>query len=180
MAKTAKPKDDAAPRKTGRPSKYTPEIATKIVEQLSEGIPLREICRQEGMPAWRTIYDWMYQDDVSGAASAGLSAAIARAREIGYDKMAEECLEIADTPNFGKKRIEHEDGVSVTTEDMLGHRKLQIETRLKLLAKWNPKKYGDRVTMAGDAENPLQVQADVSIFDAMLKNLEAKRQLGDK
>jgi hypothetical protein len=24
------------------------------------------------------------------------------------------------------------------------------------------------------------VQADVSIFDAMLKNLEAKRQLGDK
>ena len=30
------------------------------------------------------------------------------------------------------------------------------------------------------AENPMQVQADVSIFDAMLKNLEAKRQLGDK
>jgi hypothetical protein len=24
-------------------------------------------------------------------------------------------------------------------------RKLQIETRLKLLAKWNPRKYGDRV-----------------------------------
>jgi len=68
----------------------------------------------------------------------------------------------------------------VTTEDMLGHRKLQIETRLKLLAKWNPKKYGDRVTMAGDAENPLQVKADVSIFDAMLQNLEAKRQLGDQ
>ena len=63
---------------------------------------------------------------------------------------------------------------------MLGHRKLQIETRLKLLAKWNPKKYGDRVTMAGDAENPLAVKADVSIFDAMLKNLEAKRQLGDQ
>ena len=63
---------------------------------------------------------------------------------------------------------------------MLGHRKLQIETRLKLLAKWNPKKYGDRVTMAGDAENPMRLQADVSIFDAMLKNLEAKRQLGDQ
>jgi hypothetical protein len=34
--------------------------------------------------------------------------------------------------------------------------------------------------MAGDAENPLEVKADISIFDAMLKNLEAKRQLGDK
>jgi hypothetical protein len=180
MAKSAKPKDDAAPRKTGRPSKYTPEIATKIVEQLSEGIPLREICRQEGMPAWRTIYDWMYQDDVSGAASVGLSAAIARAREIGYDKMAEECIEIANTPMFGEVKTIDGDKLIVRREDMLGHRKLQIETRLKLLAKWNPKKYGDRLTHAGDAENPVQVQADVSIFDAMLKNLEAKRQLGDK
>jgi hypothetical protein len=58
--------------------------------------------------------------------------------------------------------------------------KNRVEQRLKLLAKWNPKRYGDRVTMAGDAENPLQVQADISIFDAMLKNLETKRQLGDK
>jgi hypothetical protein len=180
MAKTAKPKDDAAPRKTGRPSKYTPEIATKIVEQLSEGIPLREICRQEGMPAWRTIYDWMYQDDVSGAASVGLSAAIARAREIGYDKMAEECIEIANTPMFGEVKTIDGDKLIVRREDMLGHRKLQIETRLKLLAKWNPKKYGDRLMHAGDADSPVQVQADVSIFDAMLKNLEAKRQLGDK
>jgi hypothetical protein len=180
MSKPAKPADNPAPRKTGRPSKYTPELAREIVERLSEGEPLRQICRDEHMPSWRVIYDWMYRDDVAGAAGVGLSAAIARAREIGYDKIAEECLEIADTPNFGKKRIEHEDGVSVTTEDMLGHRKLQIETRLKLLAKWNPKKYGDRVTMAGDAENPMRLQADVSIFDAMLKNLEAKRQLGDK
>ena len=28
---------------------------------------------------------------------------------------------------------------------MLGHRKLQIETRLKLLAKWSPKKYGEKI-----------------------------------
>jgi hypothetical protein len=94
--------------------------------------------------------------------------------------MAEECLELADTPHFGIKQIESEDGITVTREDQLGHRKLQIETRLKLLAKWNPKKYGERLTHAGDADNPVAVQADVSIFDAMLKNLEAKRQLGDK
>ncbi|HXD37446.1 MAG TPA: hypothetical protein VN624_12375, partial [Rhodanobacter sp.] len=29
-------------------------------------------------------------------------------------------------------------------EDMLGHRKLRIDTRLKLLAKWDPKRYGDK------------------------------------
>jgi hypothetical protein len=59
---------------------------------------------------------------------------------------------------------------------MLGHRKLRIETRLKLLAKWNPKKYGDKVQVGGDAENPLKVEADISIFDALIKNIEAKRQ----
>jgi predicted secreted protein len=186
MSKTAKPKTQAAkqtaPKKTGRPSKYTPEIAKEIVERLSNAEPLRQICRDEGMPEWRTIYDWMYRDDkeVALGRGVGLSAAIARAREIGYDKMAEECLELADTPKFGTKQVESEDGVIVTREDMLGHRKLQIETRLKLLAKWNPKKYGERLTHAGDADNPVSVQADISIFDAMLKNLETKRQLGDK
>jgi len=33
--------------------------------------------------------------------------------------------------------------VTVKKVEMLGHRKLQIETRLKLLAKWDPKRYGD-------------------------------------
>ena len=162
-----------APRKTGRPSKYTPEIAREIVEQLSDGIPLREICRQEGMPAWRTIYDWMYQDDVAGTASVGLSAAIARAREIGQDAIAEEIYREMMLEPEREERGRIDPGYVQLI-------KARADIKLKLLAKWNPKKYGDRVTMAGDAENPMRLQADVSIFDAMLKNLEAKRQLGDK
>ena len=43
--------------------------------------------------------------------------------------------------------------------DMLGHRKLQIETRLKLLAKWDPKRYGGRTVLAGDAQAPLALAA---------------------
>ena len=69
--------------------------------------------------------------------------------------------------------------MTVVEEDMLGHRKLQIETRLKLLAKWNPQKYGDKVQVGGDAENPLTVTADVSLFDALLSNIEAKRQVSN-
>jgi hypothetical protein len=163
-------------KKTGRPSKYTPEIAQKMCEMLADGIPLREICRQDGFPAWQTVYDWMYRDDALGDAGVGLSRAIARAREVGYEALAEECLRIADNPQWGQKQIMTDQGTSTTVEDMLGHRKLQIETRLKLLAKWNPKKYGDRVALAGDAENPLKVEADVTIFDALIQNLEAKRQ----
>jgi hypothetical protein len=108
-----------------------------------------------------------------------LSAAIARARDIGYDKMAEECLQIADTPVEGRKIVETDDGkVMYTREDMLGHRKLQIETRLKLLAKFNPKKYGDRAILAGDADNPLQINIQATeMFDSILKNAEMTRQI---
>ena len=177
-------------KKTGRPSKYDPDIAKQMCEQLSEGVPLREICRQEGFPAWRTVYDWMAKDQE-------LSTAIAYARDIGYDALAEDCLLIADNPVFGEEITEEattvketkEDGKTVEVpatlvktkkSDMLGHRRLQIETRLKLLAKFNPKKYGDRVQLAGDAESPLAVTADVGLFDTILKSLEAKRQVANE
>lgn len=168
-------------KKTGRPSKYTPEIAQKMCELLSDGVPLREICRRDGFPAWQTVYDWMYRDDALGDEGVGLSRAIARAREAGYDAMAEECLLIADNPQWGQKQVMTDEGTSTTVEDMLGHRKLRIETRLKLLAKWNPKKYGDKVQVGGDPENPLEVKNEaMDILAAAVKNLELKRQTANE
>jgi hypothetical protein len=120
------------------------------------------------MPAWQKIYEWMARDEE-------LSGAIAQAREQGFEALAEEALMIADTPVFGQKQVMTDQGTATTVEDMLGHRKLQIETRLKLLAKWNPKKYGDKVQVGGDAENPLKIQTDLTIFDTVLKGLEQSR-----
>jgi hypothetical protein len=170
--------------KGGRPSTYDPDIARSMCEQLSEGIPLREICRQEGFPAWRTVYDWMRKDP-------DLSTAIAHARDVGYDAMAEECLIIADTPLLGEEVSESEtpegkdeDGnvivkktVTIKKVDMLGHRKLQIETRLKLLAKFNPKKYGDKVVHSGDDENPVVIENNMNVFGELLKNIKMQRQM---
>lgn len=150
----------------GRPSKYTPELAAEICERLATGEPLAQICRDDHMPAFQKVYEWMGRDPA-------LSGAIARAREIGYDKMAEEVLEIADNPKWGQVQIMDDKGTTVRTEDMLGHRKLQIETRLKLLAKWNPKRYGDRVALAGDADSPLKVDVDSKgLFDSILQSME--------
>ena len=160
--------------KTGRPSKYTEAIALSICEQLSEAVPIREICRQEGMPAWRTVYDWMWRNEQ-------LSTAIARARDIGYDKMAEECLFIADNLHMGKKKVftagatKAEDVMTETEEDMLGHRKLQIETRLKLLAKFNPKRYGDYKPEEQKVDH-LIVDVEVKTrMDVAIKRLELIR-----
>lgn len=168
-----------APKKTGRPSKYTPELVAEICQRISTGEPLRQICRDDHMPHWTQVYEWLSRDE-------GLSLQVARAREAGYDAMAEEALEIADTPKLGAKKVfssgseDDEDSVTVTEEDMLGHRKLQIETRLKLLACWNPKKYGTKVQMGGDPGNPIKIEAQVeadNFLAAIMKNAELKRQV---
>lgn len=159
---------------TGRPSSYDPAIATKICELLSEGIPLRVICRMEGMPAWRNVYFWMARDD-------DLSAHIARAREVGYDAIAEECLQIADTPQMGQKQTMSDQGATTTIEDMLGHRKLQIETRLKLLAKWRPEKYGDKTVITGDVNGaPIKTEEVGSgrLYE-LIRNMEMAKRAAD-
>lgn len=148
----------------GRPSKYTKEIAEEIVQRLSEGEPLRQICRSDNMPEWRTIYDWMARDSE-------LSAAIARARELGQDAIAEDILrELQDEP----ERILSEGGGRIDS----GYVQLlrtRADIKLKLLAKWNPKRYGDRVALAGDAEAPVVVQTQTAEeVREMLKLVEMK------
>lgn len=175
------PENTAVAPKTGRPSKYSPEIARIICEQLSDGIPLRQICRDNnGFPAWRTIYDWMARDDALGSQGVGLSAAIARARDIGYDALAEDCLHIADNTEMGHKQVLTDEGASTTIEDMLGHRKLRIETRLKLLAKFHPTKYGDKLGVHGvEGAAPIKTEdSSASAFLDIIRNLEMTKRAG--
>jgi hypothetical protein len=44
------------------------------------------------------------------------------------------------------------------------------------LAKWNPKRYGDKTILSGDAENPLKTDASVTVMDAALINIERRLQ----
>jgi hypothetical protein len=54
--------------------------------------------------------------------------------------------------------------------------KVQAEIKLKLLAKWNPKRYGDKITHAGDDDNPVVVENHMNVFGELLKNLKMQRQ----
>lgn len=135
-------------RRMGRSTTYTTEQAEEICERIANGEPLRVICRDEHMPAWRTVYHWI-------EAQPEFAARIARARDLGYDAIAEEALEIANTPCEGVRTEVSENGTKEVREDMLGHRKLQVETRLKLLAKWAPQKYGDKQAIDLNVTGPL-------------------------
>lgn len=117
------------------------------------------------MPYWRTVYLWMAQDD-------NLSAHIARAREVGQEAMAENAyLEMYQEP----ERILSEGGGKIDP-GYVQLVKARAEITLKLLAKWNPKRYGDKITHAGDPEAPLQVNNDaVTLLTEVVKNLELRR-----
>lgn len=160
----------------GRPSKRTPEIIERVIAGLRKGTPLTVICEPDDMPCDDSIRIWAESDE-------GLSRDIARARLAGHDRIAWETLTIADTPVEGIVEKTGKDGVEVTRADMLGHRKLQVETRLKLLAKWDPKRYGDRIAqeISGPDGGPIQQQAvrskeEAEAFAAMMA--KADKDLG--
>lgn len=149
------------------------EAVPAICARLSAGEPMTVICRDMGVSV-RTVNDWRKAD-------AEIAAQFDEARELGFDAIAHECKTIADTPQLGviEKLEPGEDGELVVverrTEDMLGHRKLQIETRLKLLAKWDPRRYGDALKLSGDPEAPLAGLTDAQL-DERLAVLLAKRE----
>lgn len=144
----------AAKRPRGRPSKRTPEVEKRILEGLAKGTPLTILCDPPDMPSDDTVRIWADADPA-------FSRDIARARDAGFDRIALEALRIADTPLEGATITEKPDGMEIKRSDMLGHRKLQVETRLKLLAKWDPKRYGEKLTqeISGPDGGPIETAA---------------------
>lgn len=153
---------------TGRPTLYTDELAAEVCSRLSGNGPtarpetLADICRDEHMPAVRTISDWK-------KAHAEFSADFTCARDEGFDALASECLNIADDSS-GDVEYPDDDlegqghGGSLRRQrggatEGVQRAKLRIETRLKLLAKWDPKRYGDKVQqeISGPDGGPVQV-----------------------
>ena len=110
----------------GRPSSYTPEKVREIGCRLGQGEPLTTICADLGV-CDDTVRNWMAADD-------DISRAIARAREEGEQSIA-----------FRARQTARGEGDS--TGDVQRD-KLIIDTDLKLLAKFNPKRWGDKLQHA--------------------------------
>jgi hypothetical protein len=83
-----------------------------------------------------------------------------RSRAVLLDFWAEDIIDISDTQVEGERVVSKATGEEVTTEDMLGHRKLQVDSRKWLLSKLAPKKYGDKLQHGG-AEDLPPIQSNV-------------------
>lgn len=129
----------------GRPSEFSDEIATAIVERLSVGEPLAVICREDGMPCDDTVRNWAKADEA-------LNRAIADARVRGYDVIALRArrtlrgLNEPDNPMGGESTGDVQRDKAIADFD------------LKLLSKWDPKRFGDKVALVGggDGDAPIK------------------------
>lgn len=137
---------------------YNPQdFYDEICAWIADGKTLRAYSRQEGKPSHTLIYEWIDADKEFGLR-------FARARDAGHDSIAEECLEISD--DGSNDTYETEDGERVNS-DHIQRSKLRVWTRLQLLAKWNPKKYGDKVQneVSGPDGGPIPTELTIKFVD---------------
>ena len=168
------PKASQAPKKASR-STYTKQMADIICIRLSEGESLKEIVRSEGMPDRATVYRWLLEQPQ-------FCDMYTRAREEQADTLADEIIAIADeSPEINEIRDKHGDVVDVKIDSgYVAYQKQRIEARKWTAMKLKPKKYGDKLELAGDPNNPMKVEiqseADTYLA-ALLKNVELNKQV---
>lgn len=107
-----------------RPSEYTEEIASTLLQWIAEGGSLRSWSRESGIPPM-TIYRWM-------AAEATFRERYARAHEDRADSLADEILDIAD-------EVAGTDSIASVQAA-----KLRVETRKWIASKLRPQKWGEK------------------------------------
>ncbi|HET6724787.1 MAG TPA: ubiquitin carboxyl-hydrolase [Gammaproteobacteria bacterium] len=117
---------------SGPRSTYSEATAKRICAALAKGTPLAQICRAKGMPHTTTVLRWQGENE-------DFAQRYTRARDDGFDQIAADCLDIADS-----------EGADVQRD------KLRVDTRLRLLRAWDPKRYGDKLGLTGgDGKSPI-------------------------
>ena len=133
-------------------SKYTPELATVILKRVSECDTLRQVARDLDIPE-SSIREWARSD------RDGFAAQYAQARAMQVDAWADEIVAVA-----------YDERLDPATA------RVRIDTLKFLLSKLAPRRFGDRLLVAGDPENPLQMlHRKVSLdtmSDAQLEELD--------
>jgi hypothetical protein len=117
------------------------------------------------MPVLSTVYLWLLRDST-------FSEQYARAREEQAETLADEIVALADEEPI---QVVDDKGVGRVDSAWVTWQKNRVDARKWVASKLKPKKYGDRTTLAGDAESPVVVQSEVNEeLKEVLKNLELR------
>lgn len=151
--------------------RFSDEVWEAILQRIEDGYSLRTICRDEGMPSTAGVYTWLSRwneelssDDVETAERARVHLdQYARARAVQADRLAEECLEIADDASQDYITIMRGDKeVRVLDTEHVQRSRLRIDTRKWYASKLAPKVYGadpSKVNLAVHQDNRTQIMA---------------------
>lgn len=127
--------------KTGRPTSYNSEIATRICEHLAEGRSLRSFCALESSPNKSTVMRWLREHDE-------FRDQYAHAREDQAEILADEIIDVADDgTNDYTTRMRGDEEVEVVNNDHITRSRLRVDARKWFAGKVRPKKYGDKGTI---------------------------------
>ena len=125
------------PRRTDRE-----QLKHDVLLGLAAGLPLTVVARNNGTSQQSVDY-WAKRDPA-------FAEEVAAARALGWDSLAAECLAIADDGRNDYVEQFNDEGESqgwrFNSENVLRSR-LRIETRLKLLSKWDSGRYSDDKTV---------------------------------
>lgn len=138
-----------------RPTKYSKEIADKICQEIattSKG--LNAICKIDGMPSVRTVYNWLNDSEF-----AEFLQSYTRAREAQADLIAEEIIQIADDSSNDTMTIKKGDEeIEVENKEWVNRSRLRVDARKWIASKLAPKKYGDKVDVKAELTGELSVK----------------------
>lgn len=118
-------------------------IARQIFNEMRQGLSAYKACLKVGVPQG-TFNGWLNED-------AALAEDYARAREELHEFIAAEIIAIADAPVPSNDKGGVDPGA-------IQKQRLQVDARKWLLSKLAPKKWGDKIEVSGDSDNPLKIE----------------------
>ena len=161
-------------KKIGRPTIFTKQMALHICTRIAEGESLREIVKTEGVPDRTTVYDWLLRNEE-------FAHQYTRAREEQADTLADEIIAIADEQPEIIAVVDKKTGALIEHKldgAFLQWQKNRIDARKWTAMKLKPKKYGDKLQVAGSKDEPLEHKIEVTtLFDGLMQNLELSKQV---
>lgn len=163
--------------KRGRPSKFSQAIADKICERLATtDLGLEEVLEQikaEDGISVSIMSVWRWEQ-----AHPKFREQSAHARKMQAQLLHDRAQKFAREPLIGKvkKTVKTSEGIetTVTVSDNVERSKLLVQTTLRRAGQLDSKKYGEKVTLGGDPDNPINHKIDGSeLLEKILKGATA-------
>ena len=131
-------------------TQYRREFADEVCRRLAEGASLREVCREHGVPE-SSVREWVRDNRDNFAAR------YQTARFLQVEAWSDLIIEIGNREDLDSQE-----------------KRVRIDTLKWLMSRIVPKKWGERLLVAGDVDSPIQhLHRQVTLTDLSALQIDA-------